>query len=436
MYRAVLSLALTALLFSAGSAQDTPPNTDWAQWRGPNRDGVCTETGLLKEWPKDGPKLLWSAKEVNKGKNVGTGYSSVAIASGRIYTLGDRDGKQHLICLDEPTGKALWATPFSPTWGDGGPRCTPTVDGTRVYGMSPHGILVCAATEDGQILWKKDLKADFGGEMMSGWSYSESPLVDGDKLICTPGGKKTAMVALNKESGSVVWKCEIPWEPEWKSKHGGAGYASIVIANVGGIRQYITLFGQKLGLVGVDASNGKYLWHYEKMANDTANIPTAIVQDDCVFASTAYGAGAALIRLVPDGNGGIDAKEVYFLKANKLQNHHGGMVRLGDYVYGGHGHGDGKPFCLELKTGKFAWGPERGAGSGSAGVLYADGRLYFRYQDNTMALIEASPKSYNLISSFQLPKGTSPPGWQHPVIHGGKLFIRANDQLYCYDIKR
>ncbi len=423
--------ALSLLLASAVVAVPTPSRVnDWPQWRGPHRDAVCTETGLLPKWPADGPKLLWNAREVNKGANVGNGYASVAIAGGKIYTLGDRGGQGNLICLDEATGKVLWVTPFSPTYGDGGPRCTPTVDGARVYGLSPHGILVCADAGDGNVLWKKDLKADFGGHMMSGWNYSESPLIDGDKLVCTPGGKKAALVALNKESGSVLWKCEAP-------RDDGAGYASIVVAEAGGVRQYITLLGGQLGLVGVDASSGKFLWNYKKVANGTANIPTAIVKGDLVFASTAYNRGAALLRLVPNGKGGIDAKEVYWLGHEDLQNHHGGMVRIGDYIYGGHGHGEGHPFCLEMATGNFKWGPiPKSPGGGSAAVLYADGRLYFRYQDNTMVLIDATPDGYHVESSFRLPKGTSSPGWQHPVIHDGKLYVRANDQLYCYDVKR
>jgi outer membrane protein assembly factor BamB len=425
----VTSLALGLVWTGSASAQNGVKAGDWPEWRGPQRDGICHETGLLKEWPEAGPRLLWSAKEVNKGKNVGTGYASIAIAAGRIYTLGDRDKTQCIVCLDEGTGKLLWATPFTAGYGDGGPRCTPTVAGERVYGLSPQGVLVCMDTAQGSILWTKDLKKDLGGRMMSGWNYSESPLIDGDKLICTPGGKHAAMVALNKETGDVLWQCEAP-------KDCGAGYSSIVIAEVGGIRQYITIMGRELGLVGVDATTGRFLWNYAKVANGTANIPTPIVKGDQVFASTAYGTGAGLVQLKADGNGGIQADEVYFLKANKLQNHHGGMVLLGDYVYGGHDHNKGFPFCLEMKTGKMKWGPERGPGDGSAAVLYADGHLYFRYQDNTMALIEATPSGYNLKSTFHLPKGTSNPGWQHPVIHQGRLYLRANDQLYCYDIKQ
>lgn len=427
----VTSLALGLLWTVAAPANENIniKSGDWPEWRGPNRDAICTETGLLREWPQNGPQLLWSAREVNNGANVGSAYASIVIAGSRIYTLGDRDKKGCVICLDEATGKVLWVTPFCEPYGREGPRSTPTVAGNRLYGLSAHGDLVCVDTEQGGILWQKSLKKDFAGHMMSGWNYSESPLVDGDKLICTPGGVSSALVALNKETGAAIWESRIP-------KDCGAGYASPVIAEVGGIRQYITIMGPQLGLVGVNATTGKFLWNYSKVANGTANIPTPIVKGDHIFASTAYGTGATLLQLVPDDNGGIAAKEVYFLKGKTLQNHHGGMVRLGDYVYGGHDHNKGFPFCLEMNSGRFMWGPERGVGDGSAAVLYADGHLYFRYQDNTMALIEATPKGYHLKSSFRLPQGTSTPGWQHPVIHQGKLFIRANDQLYCYDIKQ
>jgi outer membrane protein assembly factor BamB len=422
----VSSVAGLFLLPFVLSGADASKKGDWPQWRGPERTAISTETGLLKEWPKDGPKLLWDARQVNNGHSVGSGFSSLSIAQGKIFTMGDLKGEGGCVfCLDASAGKELWKTKIGNAQGDG-PRCTPTVDGDRVYGLTRQGNLACLKVSDGSIVWQKDLKKDFGGRMMSGWDYSESPLVDGDKLVCTPGGKDAALVALNKMSGDVIWKCPFP-------VNSGAGYASIFIAAVGKVRQYITLLGPELGLVGVDAGTGKFLWNYKKIANGTANIPTALVKDDFVFTSTGYGTGAALLQLVPK-DGGIDVKEIYFLPGNKLQNHHGGMVMLGDYIYGGHGHNQGFPFCLEWKTGKFAWDPQRGPGGGSAAVLYAEGNLYFRYESGTMALIEASSTGYNLKSSFKVPIGGN--GWPHPVIHDGKLYLRGADQLLCYDIKR
>jgi outer membrane protein assembly factor BamB len=421
------SFFLPLSLSSAGVPDRTPgKNGDWPQWRGPERDGICTETGLLKQWPKQGPKLLWDSRKVNGGTSVGTGFSSLAIAQGKIFTLGDQRGQSgYAYCLDAETGKLLWKTKTGPAQGDG-PRCTPTVDGDRVYTLTRQGLLACLKINDGSILWHKDFKKEFGGRMMSGWDYSESPTIDGDKLICTPGGKDAAMLALNKLTGDIYWKCQAP-------VNSGAGYASIVIAKVADVRQYITLMGPELGLVGVEAETGRFLWNYRKIANGTANIPTAIVKDDLVFTSTGYGTGAALLKLVPDGEGGIKAVEQYFLKGKQLQNHHGGVVMLGDYVYGGHGHNQGAPFCLEWKTGKFVWGPQRDPDLGSAAVLYADGHLYFRYERGEMALIEATPKGYNKKSSFRVPIAGN--GWPHPVIYHGRLYLRGADQILCYDIK-
>lgn len=439
--------AIFLFLFPLAANAQSP--ADWPQWRGPKRDAICTETGLLSEWPKGGPHLLWDAKKVNGGKCVGTGISSLAIADGKIYTMGDlvaehngdgdKDGKAgkksnrkgdgFVFCFDAETGKEVWKTKIGPAYPNGngaGERCTPTVDGHFVYVLSPYSELVKLDARDGVIQWQKNLIKEFDGRMMSGWGYCESPTIDGDKLICTPGGKKAAMVALDKTSGSVLWTCQ-------PGADSGAGYASIVIADIGGIRQYITLLGKDLGLIGVDAASGKLLWNYAKASNGTANIPTAVVRDDYVFTSTGYNAGAALLKLIPDGKGGIRAEEQYFLKGAQLQNHHGGVVMIGDYIYGGHGNNDGRPFCLEWKTGQFAWGPERGPGSGSAAVLYADGHLYFRYQNGTVALIEANPKAFNVKSTFE--KRIAPNDWPHPVIWHGKLYLRGEDQILCYDIK-
>lgn len=237
------------------------------------------------------------------------------------------------------------------------------------------------------------------------------------------------LVALHKETGAVLWKCAAP-------EASGAGYASIVVAEAGGIRQYVTFLGKELGLVGVEARTGKFLWSYKRIANPTANAPTPVVLGDHVFTTNGYNIGSALLKLVPDGDGNVEAREVWFLAGKELQNHIGGVVRLGEYVYGGHGFNQGLPFCVELKTGKKMWAADKGIGQGSATVLYADGRLYFRYQDNTMALVEANPSEYRVVSQFRLPPATSTPGWPTPVIHDGRLFVRANDQVLCYDIRR
>jgi outer membrane protein assembly factor BamB len=240
--RTALSLAAlagvaVAYVLTAQAADSRRKSTDWPQWRGLDRNGIAGDTGLLKDWPDGGPPQEW------KLAGLGRGFSSVAVADGKIYTLGDREGKCHLIAIDARRKAIAWSTPFSEPWGDGGPRSTPTVDGNRVYALSPHGDVVCCDTRDGDIVWQKHMGRDFGGHMMSGWGYSESVLIDGNKLVCTPGGQDAAIVALDKQTGELLWQCRAPEDL------GGAGYASIVISEGAGVRQYVQLFGG--GLVGV-----------------------------------------------------------------------------------------------------------------------------------------------------------------------------------------
>ncbi|MGF1578838.1 MAG: PQQ-binding-like beta-propeller repeat protein [Gemmataceae bacterium] len=406
----------------ASAQEKTAGKFDWPQWRGPNRDGISAETGLLKRWPVDGLELVW------KTRGIGRGFSSVVVSKGKLYTMGDRDGNSDMICLDEKTGKELWATRIRSAHGNG-PRSTPTVDGDKVYGVGREGILGCVDAANGKLHWTVDFRGKrFKGYSMSGWDYSESVLIDGDKLICTPGADKAAVAALDKKTGKTIWQTQVP-------NCRGAGYASLVVSEGGGVRQYITLLGN--GAVGVRAKDGKLLWRYNKVTNGTANIPTPIVYKDYVLLSTAYQTGTALLKLTPDGKGGIDAMEQYFLKGKtELQNHHGGLIRIGEYVYGGHGHNEGFPFCLHWKTGKFMWGPRPGPGRGSAAVLYADGHFYFQYESGHMALIEANPKKRVVKSVFLLPKEFSRPRRPHPTIANGRLYVRSpNGWLLCYNVK-
>ena len=266
-----------------------------------------------------------------------------------------------------------------------------------MYGVGRDGASVCLNVADGKLLWSKNLASDFGGRMMSMWGFSESPLVDGDRLLCTPGGKDAMIVALDKKTGKTIWQAHAPADLG-PSGTDGAGYSSIVVSNGGGVKQYVQIVGR--GVVSVRADDGKFLWNYNRVANATANIPTPLVKDDYVFASTGYQAGAALLQLSKTADG-VAAKEVYFLNGGKMQNHHGGMVLVGDYVYCGKGQNSGFPVCMELKTGKFAWEGGRGPGTGSAAVMEADGNLYFRYQDGTVALIAANPKQYVLKGTFK-----------------------------------
>lgn len=394
---------------------------EWPTWRGPDRDGISSEKGLLKEWPEAGPPLAW------KVKGLGRGFSSLAIADGKIFTMGKHKEGTMLIALDLKDGQQLWATKV----GGGDPNCTPTVDGDLVFALGRDGDLLCAATATGKEVWHTSFPKDFGGKMMSGWGYSESPLVDGDRLICTPGAQDAMIAALDKRTGKVIWKAAMPDDVGSKGKD-GAAYSSIVVSEAGGVRQYVQLSGR--GVISVAAKDGKFLWSYNKVANGTANIPTPIIKDDYVFCSSGYGTGSALLKIVREGSA-LHAEEQYFLPAKVMENHHGGMVLVGDYVYCGRGHNNGFPVCINLKTGEVAWDGGRGAGKGSAAVLYADGNLYFRYEDGIMALIEATPKDYNLKSQFEL-ASIDGKSWPHPVISAGKLYIRDQDTLLCYDIKR
>ena len=418
----LLILALPALLGDA--AELKAPTSEWPSWRGPNRDGISLETGLLKEWPEEGPTLKWQAK------GLGSGYSSLAISGGRIFTMGRKDRRAKIVAMNAGDGSILWETAV----GGGNPNCTPTIDGNRVYALGRNGNLVCVNAETGQEIWRTSYQKDFGGRMMSHWGYSESPLIDGDRLICTPGANDAIIAALDKKTGKTIWKATQPADIGDRGGN-GAAYSSVVVSKGGGVKQYVQLTGR--GIISVAAKDGRTLWSYNKIANGTANIPTPIVKGDYIFCSSGYSqGGAALLKLTPSNGGGVEVEEVYYRSSRELQNHHGGMILLGDHVYMGHGHNKGFPTCVEMMTGEIAWGKQiRGPGSGSAAIVYADGNFYFRYQDGIMALIEATPKEYRLVSSFKLAsvKGQS---WPHPVIAGGRLFLRDQDVLMCYDIKR
>jgi outer membrane protein assembly factor BamB len=405
---------------------ETKAETDWPGFHGPNRDNICLETDLNLDWAKNPPALLW------KIEGLGMGYSGISIADGKIFTMGDRkgaDGKksQFVLAFDLVTQKELWAAHVGPPHKDG-PRSTPTVDGKLLYALGTEGDLVCLETTGGKERWRINLPNDFGGKMMSGWKFSESALVDGPRLICTPGGPEATLVALDKKTSTVIWKCAVPALGE-KGKE-GAGYASAVIAEIDSVRQYIQLIGR--GLIGVEAETGKFLWGYNGIANTTANIPNPVVRGQYVFTTTNYNTGSALLRVSRVGET-FHVKELYTLSGREFENHHGGIVCVGNYVYGGHGNSRGEPVCIDITTGKIMWhgkAPVRG----SAAVLYADGHLVFRYDRGMLALIEATPEKFRLKGTFQPVTGEGP-AWAHPVVLDGKLYLRHGDLLACYDVR-
>jgi outer membrane protein assembly factor BamB len=430
--RSFVCVVLALSVGGAGSNAQTPaPSTagNWPGWRGPLRDGISTDTGLLTSWPQGGPPKIWTAT------GLGSGYASVSVANGRIFTTGDRRDGQYAIAVDEPSGKPLWATKLggaNDTEGErGGSRSTPAVEGDLLWLTDSDGNVFCLETATGKERWRRSMTREFGGRMMTIWGYSESPLLDGDRVIVTPGGPRAAIVALEKLTGKTIWRASTPSLGSGGAD--GAGYSSVVISTGGGVKQYVQLMGR--GVVSVRASDGAYLWHYNRVANNIANISTPIVQDNFVFASTGYDTGSVLLELSASGNGRVQAKERYFLDPGTLQNHHGGFVLINGYLYGGHGQNNGFPVAVELATGKNVWERVRGAGGGSAAVAAAEGLLYFRYESGTMALIEANPQRYAVRSTFQIP-GVTTPSWSHPVITGGRLYLREQDALHVYNIKR
>jgi outer membrane protein assembly factor BamB len=342
--------------------------------------------------------------------------------------MSNRGDEEVVWALSEKDGKELWVTPLGPPvpqrmpQGKEGPGCTPTVDGERLYVLGLGGDLACLQVRDGKVLWKRSLTRDFGGQVPR-WSYRESPLVDGDKLLCTPGGREATLVALDKRTGETIWKSQVPGSP-------GPAYASIIALDLDGQREYVQ-FTQR-ALVGVAASDGKFLWRYDRPSSRTGiNCSTPVSHDGRVFAASAYGTGGGLVKLSKDGNGGVKAEEVYFTK--KMQNHHGGMILQGGCLYGANGGNEGGFLvCLDFQTGEVLW-EERRARKGA--VALADGRLYYRTESGTVLLIEPNPKQYVERGRFDPPDRSGKPAWPHPVLANGKLYLRDQDVLLCYDVK-
>lgn len=406
------SLLLAFALLAAGSPDVI--GADWPHWRGPARTDVSKETGLLKSWPAEGPKRVWLFD------NAGAGYSGPAIVGGRYYTLGTRDDSEILLVLDASTGKELWTAKVGPVldndWGNG-PRGTPSIDGDRAYTLSGSGVVSCVSVKDGKVLWQVSMK-DLGGSVPK-WGYSESVVVDGAKVLCTPGGSKGTVAALDKLTGKVIWQSKDLTE--------AAHYSSVVPAVINNTAQYVQR--NEKSVFGVAADSGKILWK-TAFPGRTAVIPTPIVRGNDVYVTAGYGSGCMLIHIGPDN----EAKTVYENKV--IKNHHGGVILVGDHVYG---HGDPGWVCQDFATGKEVWN-HKGFGKGAVGAA-ADGMLYCLEEGSgAVVLIEASPKGWKEHGRFKLDPQTkirSSRGriWTHPVISGGKLYLRDQDLIYCFDVK-
>ena len=377
---------------------------DWPQWRGPARDGISTDTGLLKKWPSGGPPKLWETG------GLGEGYSAFSIVGDRLFTQGQRGGRQFVMAFDVTNGKKVWDVELGSSFNErrgNGPRGTPTTDGTKLYALSADGTLGCLDMA-GKVLWSANIVEKYGGSVPH-WGISESPLIDGNRLIVTPGGRGAAIVALDKADGKLIWK----------SLEDEAGYSSAIVANVSGTKQIITLTGE--AGVGLNANDGKGIWRYTKVSNRTANIATPIFHNNHVFLSTDYGTGCALLKLAP-----TSATEVYF--SREMRNHYSSSVLVNGYLYG---FSSSILTAMKFDSGEVAW-RDRSVGKGS--VSFAEGNLYVLGENGAMALVEATPSGYKEISQFQIQKGGYPT-WTPPVIANGRLFLRDQDHLYCFSIK-
>ncbi len=406
MKRTILILAALTLTLTLPALA-----IDWPQWRGANRDGVNPEKNLLDEWPAAGPKLLW------RSEGLGAGFSSVSTSKGRLFTMGDGKESSHVYCLSVKDGSKIWTSrAIGKTGGNyKGTRSTPTVVGDLLYALGQFGDLVCLKTATGAEVWRTSLKTNYGGRP-GGWNYTESPLVDGDKIIVTPGGKKGAVIALNRMTGKLIWKSADFTD--------GAQYSSLIISEFGGERQYIQLTGENV--VGLAAGTGKVLWQAARKGR-TATVSTPIFHDGSLFVTSSYGVGCNGFKISYDGTS-FFAKQTY---ANKtISNHHGGCIRVGNYIYGSSGS---TLACIDLKTGEEMW-RERSAGKGA--IVVADSKIILRSEKDTVALVALSPKAYKEISRFSQPDRTRASAWSHPVVSDGVLYLKDQGLLLAYDLNK
>ncbi|MBV6501113.1 MAG: Outer membrane protein assembly factor BamB [Prosthecobacter sp.] len=405
-----MKITFTSLFFLAAVSQAA----DWPTFRGADRTDISPETGLLKQWPEAGPKKVWM------NEDAGLGYSGYAIVGGTLYTMGSRDAVEYVIAIDTATGKEKWSAEagalLTNGWGDG-PRATPTVDGDKVYALSGKGALVCLNAADGKQLWTADMVA-LGGKV-PGWGYCESPLIEGSLVVVTPGGSQGTLAAFDKVTGKLAWQ-----SAEWTDP---AQYASLIAVSHNGARQLIQLTMQSIA--GVNAADGKVLWKTE-FPGKTAVIPTPIFKDGQVFVAAGYGVGCKSVRVGP-GN----AVETLY-ETTDMVNHHGGVILVGDHLYG---YNDKAGWtCMDFKTGAVKWADKKGLGKGA--IHSADGMLYLlEERTGTVVLIEASPEGWKEHGRFTLSPQTTnrnPKGmiWTHPVVSGGRLYLRDQELLFCFDV--
>jgi outer membrane protein assembly factor BamB len=429
MNRKLICLAL-ASCFIAQFNIARAGETDWPQWRGPSRDGHAAPQELLKSWPEGGPELKWSFKD------AGHGYSTVAVVDGRTYTLGSDEEHCFALCLSASDGSVAWKTEFSrasvsgdynQNWGRG-PRSTPTVDGDQVFVLSDTGVLASLNKFDGELQWKTDLVADFGGKIPV-WGYSESPLVDGNHVVVTPG-EANFMVAVDRNSGKNVWNS--------KGVSAPAQYVSIMKGTIGTTTYYVT--ASKSGLYAFDSETGEKLFEDHATGNNVAVVPTPILVGDKLYHTSDYGAGNTLLKLSSEGQGSVSAESIYHLNDKTMRNHHGGVVLVDGTIYGMTKANGGEWMAQDLETGNTLWQEKIGRNR-SGSICYADGHLYcYNDKDGTVYLAEAKGDGWSANGNLRLPQETKFPRnkgaiWAHPVIADQTLIIRDQDLIFAFDLK-
>ncbi len=415
-YQRFLLFLILNLTFVASAAD----GTDWPCFHGPQRNNLSSDTGLLQTWPENGPELLWT------NSDIGHGYSSVAIADNRIFTAGMIDKQTYVTALDL-AGKKLWQCLNGQSWQASeqqtwavpyaGSRGTPTVDGNTVYHLSELGRLAAFDVQTGQEKWNVGLLKTFEAERPE-YGYSESVLVHGDSLICCPGGTKGYIAAINKSSGSTLWA-----NTDVKD---AVGNCSVIIANIEGVEQIITMSQNRV--LSFNPNNGQLLWQFPFANARENNCTDVIVSENLVYASSGYGKGCILLRPQKQADGTFSVESVW--TSELLDNHHGGVLLQNGYLYGA-GHESRGWFCLNFETGQKQWQFD-----GKGSMTYADGHLYCLEERGTMSLVRATSEKWDEVGSFRPARGGSGLFWAHPVICGGRLYIRHSEHLMAYNIRK
>ncbi|MBN1589625.1 MAG: PQQ-binding-like beta-propeller repeat protein [Pirellulales bacterium] len=410
-------ITLAGALSTCGALVSAENEPYWPRFHGPKEDNISTDTGLLRQWPDDGPPLAWTAE------GMGIGFAGVTLAHGLVYTAGNVDGEMKISALDL-NGRVRWQAANGKACDVQyeGSRGTPTIDGDRLYHESPTGQLGCFDARTGKPIWTLNILDEFKGKLPR-WALAESVLIDGDRVICCPGGPETAVVALDKMTGQTVWKSP-------SADGDPIGYASPAVIEYNGLRMILTMTNQ--ALIGVNADNGDLLFRFAHPTRWEVTALMPVFHDGHIFISSGYGtSGSVLLKLNVDGQK-ADVEEVW--RSKDLDNHHGGVVLLDGYVYGaGHQSGKGKWVCLDWTTGKTMWA-EKGIGKGS--LTCADGLLFTMNERRKVGLVRATPDKYDLISEFMLPNKGKKATWAHPVVCGGRLYLRHGDFLFAYDVAR